>query len=624
MFVLIFLGVVVLSLVFLYKAGKLSSEKMQLQNAADASAYSISVLEARDLNFIAYTNRAMISNEVAVAQFVGLASIPRHIESTGYYLEAFCNHRIAPLGNALGAVIGYSTLGNTMCKGVNVLAKFLQKAKKVVNPMDKFTGYAAAVMHGTNKFISLTQTAYHLSTMAYVVSTIQEIIDDNTADARVSPYGLTTLLSHLQTYGMMEPLMPGKMIKTYMPKKKGDAEGFKRFAAIVSESRDEFSKQRGWTLPLLDLHPRIYWTSPKINVLIAKFWIEMGLEFDLDLDLSRWGGTEIRHGKKDRGLDYTWSAGDTSGLDLFFRLYFYLYFVIDPIIGDKDYFGASAEAQTAMDRFKLNLTLKPPIIDPIDIPITGKKGVPFPTSQPFGASGVQALAAKNLTEKQLKKLPKSSPDSYGGAAGYNFAHTKAWRGGKLPVIDLPAFTPMASNHRCLGFAGPAPLPCFVPTVSKTMPRNKLWGKLPGLPKYQGLPMHRSLQDKPDDGFKGFEGPFIIMALQKDQDDLFSNTAPQPVGQFQLDEASGNGVMSVMAKSEVYFKRPLGSDLSYFARPDDYEEQGNAFNPYWSARLAPLTHADKTLAALNQSGGNFDDTPLNGLNPLSWNLLNWIP
>jgi len=41
-FVLLFLPVVLLSLIFLYKAGRITSEKMELQNAADAAAYSVS------------------------------------------------------------------------------------------------------------------------------------------------------------------------------------------------------------------------------------------------------------------------------------------------------------------------------------------------------------------------------------------------------------------------------------------------------------------------------------------------------------------------------------------------------------------------------------------------------
>jgi len=79
-FVVLFLGVVTLSLVFLYKAGKITSEKMQLQNAADAAAYSVSLTEARDLNFMAYTNRAMVANEVAIGQLVGMASWATHWE----------------------------------------------------------------------------------------------------------------------------------------------------------------------------------------------------------------------------------------------------------------------------------------------------------------------------------------------------------------------------------------------------------------------------------------------------------------------------------------------------------------------------------------------------------------
>lgn len=52
----------------------MSCEKRQLQNAADATAYNISTLEARDLNFSAYTNRSMVANEVALAQMVSLMS----------------------------------------------------------------------------------------------------------------------------------------------------------------------------------------------------------------------------------------------------------------------------------------------------------------------------------------------------------------------------------------------------------------------------------------------------------------------------------------------------------------------------------------------------------------------
>lgn len=62
------------ALFFLFNTGQLSSEKTKLVNTADAVAYSAGVLHARALNFDAYTNRAMIANEVLIAQMVSVSS----------------------------------------------------------------------------------------------------------------------------------------------------------------------------------------------------------------------------------------------------------------------------------------------------------------------------------------------------------------------------------------------------------------------------------------------------------------------------------------------------------------------------------------------------------------------
>lgn len=62
------------ALFFLFNTGQLSSEKTKLVNTADAVAFSAGVLHARALNFDAYTNRAMIANEVLIAQTVSVSS----------------------------------------------------------------------------------------------------------------------------------------------------------------------------------------------------------------------------------------------------------------------------------------------------------------------------------------------------------------------------------------------------------------------------------------------------------------------------------------------------------------------------------------------------------------------
>jgi len=55
-----------------FGAGQLVNDKMRLVNAADAAAYSAAQWEARSLNFQSYLNRAIVANEVAIAQLVSL------------------------------------------------------------------------------------------------------------------------------------------------------------------------------------------------------------------------------------------------------------------------------------------------------------------------------------------------------------------------------------------------------------------------------------------------------------------------------------------------------------------------------------------------------------------------
>jgi hypothetical protein len=71
---LVLLVAVAATVFFMFNSGQLVQEKIRLANTADAVAYSAGVYEARVLNYDAYTNRAMIANEIAIGQAVGLAS----------------------------------------------------------------------------------------------------------------------------------------------------------------------------------------------------------------------------------------------------------------------------------------------------------------------------------------------------------------------------------------------------------------------------------------------------------------------------------------------------------------------------------------------------------------------
>lgn len=69
-----------LGLFFLFSAGQVTASKQRLVNAADAAAYSAALWRARVLNFHAYANRAIVAQEVAVAQAVTLTSWAKYFE----------------------------------------------------------------------------------------------------------------------------------------------------------------------------------------------------------------------------------------------------------------------------------------------------------------------------------------------------------------------------------------------------------------------------------------------------------------------------------------------------------------------------------------------------------------
>jgi hypothetical protein len=84
-------GVLIASaiLVVMFNTGQKITEKSHVANAADAAAYSGAVWTARHLNFMAYTNRAMIANHVGVGHFVSYVSWVRYIDETIGFIANF-------------------------------------------------------------------------------------------------------------------------------------------------------------------------------------------------------------------------------------------------------------------------------------------------------------------------------------------------------------------------------------------------------------------------------------------------------------------------------------------------------------------------------------------------------
>lgn len=301
---LAFIGIILLSLVFLFKSGRLVTEKMQLQNGADSAAYSASLFEARAMNFAAYTNRAMVANEVAIGQMVGLLSWADEVTAIGETLEV--------IGGVLDATVILAEAGVVL----NSLgAAVFDAGKGMTSVLRKIEPILIKGISTINQVYSVSQEVYHLTTLLLAANGIFQSLEDNVPGtpggnvverlispgehgARLSPLGVVALAGHIPSYY-------AGFSKRYALHQKSNSpeqiDGMGRLAATLRTGRDQFSS--GDTTPVNGIRKDRGWKLKGhfgVNLRLAKASLSFGLESK--------GGSEIRH--KDSA--YVWSAVDTA------------------------------------------------------------------------------------------------------------------------------------------------------------------------------------------------------------------------------------------------------------------------------------------------------------------------
>lgn len=112
------------TLFYMFNTGQMVQEKLRLTNTADAVAYSAGVFEARMLNYDAYTNRAIIANQIAIGQAVGLASWAKYMGTSAARIATYA-HLIPGAGTALAAALEWyestmDTLTPALAKAVSL------------------------------------------------------------------------------------------------------------------------------------------------------------------------------------------------------------------------------------------------------------------------------------------------------------------------------------------------------------------------------------------------------------------------------------------------------------------------------------------------------------------------
>lgn len=169
-FTLVFAAAAGLVGLLLFNSGMLANTKTRLQNAADAGAYSAGVLQARDHNFSAYANRAMVANQVAVAQFVSLKS---------YLQDAAQTHE---------RMSGVVLTAESELPSSKPLWDAAQKMP-IEQIESKFAALAPKVVEGLDLLIGAFQNAqdiHHVATGIEMVVVADEVVKRNDPLAKVA------------------------------------------------------------------------------------------------------------------------------------------------------------------------------------------------------------------------------------------------------------------------------------------------------------------------------------------------------------------------------------------------------------------------------------------------------
>lgn len=208
------------ALFFLFNTGQLAREKTKLVNTTDAVAYSAGVMNARALNFQAYTNRAMVANTVAIAQLVSLSSWVQYADNLGNFGVVANNPKFALFWPSY---FGATTFGSTL----------------------------QASLNNTTALSRLARTSDQI--IRNVLMTSQQVVYAGLLPARLQVMNEVAQANYLNDGAIAVDAVPLTVNEytSFVSRYSGDERT--RFAEVarVAANRDPFVPRRSWRLPAL-------------------------------------------------------------------------------------------------------------------------------------------------------------------------------------------------------------------------------------------------------------------------------------------------------------------------------------------------------------------------------------
>ncbi len=236
------------ALFFLFNVGQLTQEKAKLVNTSDAVAYSAGVMQARAMNFAAYTNRALIANELAIAQSVSLASWGDYLvqhggsalglgcSSAGAYSEPAAEWMLRYLPVCLS--LGTSTQGNVLIAADNAIRVATSAATALSEAFKTLNQTAQIVLKTSQDVLALVLPVARLSVMQDVADANYQ--GDGAVRVDVIPLRDTYYWFHKDT---VNPLNPSPMVQLYA----GAQRTRLRDLVVNVVNRDGFTPSRTWS-----------------------------------------------------------------------------------------------------------------------------------------------------------------------------------------------------------------------------------------------------------------------------------------------------------------------------------------------------------------------------------------
>ena len=266
----IVLTTVLVMLVF--NTGQMTSEKTRLTNATDAAVYSGMVVQARTLNFMAYTNRAMVANQVAIGQMVTLSSWGRYAKQT------------ADNSSKLASIIPY--VGAALAQIIRTAGNAIHQATRTVAEV------AATALNAVLIVLSNSQTVAKTFAATATPIVVHDVVKANSINI-ANPEYTVTFAGNLALANNASEFLGNNKIRQYKTNNYQNRQGI-----VVRNSRDGFTTDRRGT---------VFGRNGKKNIIDIGFaWFYLYREADTRF-ISK--GNENSSRRSD--LEWEWKAKDT-------------------------------------------------------------------------------------------------------------------------------------------------------------------------------------------------------------------------------------------------------------------------------------------------------------------------